>query len=152
MGEMVIRLDSGSPAQQQKILKDLAKLRDPDEDAERIELLVRIEVSTEYVQPSLPECVVGPPLRFHKEPSYWRRESATDDAEIGVSYAVYSTIVSQVVDGFSPDMDKLADIISTCFEVPLEDVTGLRFAYEKRIHLITHPIAVWNSASGKDDE
>jgi hypothetical protein len=74
----------------------------------------------------------------------WEQTDSSVDNELGVRYATYSQIVSQPVTGDGPNIDALSDDASEV-KTSLENQTASNVSCEVQIHLISPPIAVWNS-------
>jgi hypothetical protein len=103
---------------------------------DQIELLVRIEVATNIGKLPVPQL----PERIR---DFGNRGCGS------CMYGVYSQIISQEVDGFTPNIDGIGDMMSG-FELGLEAITGLKFAYEKRVHLVSQVIAAWSTETARD--
>ena len=93
--------------------------------------VVSVDASTSFSPSALP-LVPGWVQTMHRE-----------DAEIKVRYARYVKIVEQPVSGEGPDVDHLADIASEV-DKHLEAIIEDNISYEKRVYLVSHPIAAWN--------
>lgn len=72
----------------------------------------------------------------------WLREKSTIDHEMQVRYATYTKILEQPVTAEGPDIDAIADATSE-LELQLETSVNDTISYEKKVFMITGPIAVW---------
>jgi hypothetical protein len=107
-----------------------------DEPPETQEFLVRVKVSAQPDgEKNLPD-LIG-----------WDKTHAVVDPDMKVRYATYSKLVAQPITGDGPDIDRIADTTSDV-EIQLEAILNLKdpeeLAYNKRVYLISHPIAVWD--------
>lgn len=116
------------------------------------EFLLRVEASASARacswSPSSPPAAAGSHDLPFPEVKGWNREKSVVDLEPGimVRYAVYSKIIKQQVTGEGPDVDSIADASSE-LETELEGLINDAISYEKRVYMISHPIAVWHSGA-----
>lgn len=103
------------------------------------EFLIRVEVSQG-----------GDHSKELPDVPFWSKSRSVVDNETKVRYATYSKLAHQGVTGEGPDIDALAAetvALETFMEQNVQWNLN-RLCYEKRIHLVSHPLAVWITEQG----